>query len=140
MSKPPSLTEAQIQEQIVEGLRALGYEVLVTSARSVRQGYGADHGVPDLLVSHRSWDMAWLGLEVKRPDGPVRWSHPEQERLWRAGRTAVVRSLEDAGFAIATFAAEVLGGMRAFRVPLALLDLADRVPPNRRAEVIALGG
>lgn len=96
--KSPRLTEAALQEQIVEGLRALGYEVLVTSARSVRQGYGADHGVPDLLVGSKD-TISWFGLEVKRP-GPVEWSHGEQCRLWQEQRTAVVRSFEDAAFAL----------------------------------------
>lgn len=100
------LTEAQVQEQIVSGLRALGYVVLVTSARSFRageagRGYGADKGVPDLLVRHRSWPpAAWLAMEVKKPRA-WRWSSDEQRRLWEERALAKVHSWEEACYAIA---------------------------------------
>lgn len=69
--KPRGETEAQFQSRLVDLLRQLGVEVLVTSARRFRagadgKGYGADQGVPDLLVRLPVWPVGFmLGVELK---------------------------------------------------------------------------
>ena len=98
------LTEDQIQGQIVDGLRALGYVVLITSRRRKKcpfcgkyasGGDGADKGVPDLLVADKDdRDYTWVGLEVKRPGG--KWSSPEQKELAGQKWTARVESFDQA--------------------------------------------
>lgn len=133
-AKPPRLIEAEVQTQIVDGLRALGYEVLVTSARGRnRRETGVDHGVPDLFVTRRTWGLGMLGIEIKRPGGAVRWSHDRQRELFDGGQTAVARSLEEACFAIVMFERLTL------RFPEALSMTVERlaysVPKERRQEV-----
>jgi len=103
------MTEAELQCQIVDALRLLGCTVLVTSARSYRpaqgerRGYGADRGVPDLLVAPPGAPPSvWLGLEVKSARGRL---SPVQKALLDAGRITVVRSVTAAIRAAATFRA-----------------------------------
>lgn len=130
----PRLLEAQVQQQIVEGLQAFGYDVLVTSARSVRKGTGADYGVPDLLVTHRHWPLGMLGIEVKRPGQAVKWSSPKQRELWEGGHTAVAKSLEEACFAIAFYERLCLLFDEALRGDLN--HLGSTVPENHRAAIL----
>lgn len=101
--------EEDVQKVIVDGLRLLGYTVLVTThrvrrcqcGRWGRGDYGATKGVPDLLVRRKNWnDGVYVGLEVKGPKTPL---SREQKALLAEGGLVVVRSLEDA--------LEVLGDM-----------------------------
>jgi len=101
------MTEAELQCQIVDALRLHGCTVLVTSARSYRpatdkrRGYGADRGVPDLLVAPPyAPPSVWLGLEVKSRTGRLT---PEQRALAEAGRIVVVRSLREAFGAVLAY-------------------------------------
>lgn len=105
------MTEKALQEAIVDLLRHLGCVVLVTSARSYRaptgerRGYGADRGVPDLLVAPPFTPPGvWLGLEVKTRAGRL---SPDQKRLAEAARITVVRSLADAVDAVLAFFAGI---------------------------------
>jgi hypothetical protein len=100
----PADTEAGLQQVVVEGLRLLGFSVLVTTrhpkrcrcGRWSRADDGASRGLPDLLVTRPSWEGLWLALEVKRPaPGRARLS-PEQQLLYSAGAVIVVRSVEAA--------------------------------------------
>lgn len=105
--KMPIATEDETQTTIVQGLRAHGYLVLVTSRRAKKcwhcgqwpksgSGDGVSKGVSDLLCRRQTWPMGvWVALEVKRP-GPVKWSSKEQELLAETGDVIVVQSLEDA--------------------------------------------
>ena len=100
------VSEDQIQETIIGGLRAFGYTVLVTSNRGIRStcprcaasftafgGYGATPGVPDLIVTRNNWAIGQAMLvEVK---GPKTKLSPEQEQLRKSGRIVIVRSWED---------------------------------------------
>lgn len=109
------LTENEIQRQIVQGLTALGYVVLVTSRRVKRcrtcgnwqrGDDGATKGIPDLMVWRNGWD-GWYGLEVKSPTGKVR---PEQADLVHRGTPVViVRSWEEALAATEEHAEAVMG-------------------------------
>ena len=108
---PPIASEESVQQTIVQGLRLLGLTVLQTTVRSVKThchrcgskvsaygSYGADKGVPDLLVTSSSWPMGfWLGLEVKSASGTLR---PEQKALHDEGHIFVVRSWEEAKAAV----------------------------------------
>lgn len=116
----PHTSEESVQRTIIDGLRVhAGLTVLQTSHRvkqhrkcrscgTVTQlkpacgkcgswlpmGNGVDPGVPDLLVTRRSWPVGvWIGLEVK---GPGTRLSPEQALLLADGRIYVVRSWEDA--------------------------------------------
>ena len=92
------MTESDLQASIVSSLRKLGYTVLSTSARVSRGIRGVTKGLPDLMVTHRSWETGiWLGLEVKLPKGAIK---PEQKELLEAGRIVVVRSWDDAWRAV----------------------------------------
>lgn len=107
--KLPEPSEDDTQKVIVDGLKAYGYTVLVTTRRKLRCyhcgkvsncGDRADKGIPDLLV----WCAEFLpghmiGLEVKRP-GAVRFSSPEQKALEDAAAIIVVQSLEEALVAV----------------------------------------
>ena len=96
-------TEAEIQATIIEGLRLMQYIVLCTTHRVKRcrkcgtfpnAGYGADKGVPDLLVTHRRWPAGlFLGLEIK---GAKTALSPEQKELLDLNRIIICRSWEDA--------------------------------------------
>lgn len=95
-------TEEDVQRVIVDGLRLLGWRVLVTThrvkrcpcGRWSRGDYGATPGVPDLLVRRDGWpDGLWRGLEVKGPKTPL---SAAQKDLESRGGLTVVRSLEDA--------------------------------------------
>lgn len=99
--------EEDIQQQIVEGLSLYGYIVLQTTVRGIKArckgcgselkaygGYGADKGVPDLLVSRTDWMAGvWVGLEVKSETGRLK---PEQAELLAQNRIHVVRSFDEA--------------------------------------------
>lgn len=95
-----TMSEADVQAQIVDALRYMGHIVLVTSRQRHRcrkcgawgsGGDGCDKGIPDLLVSLD--DARWLGMEVKGPRTRV---SPEQRSLAADGRIRIVRSVEDA--------------------------------------------
>lgn len=98
-----TITEAEVQGQIIEGLTYLGYLVLTVSRRYKRcrqcgtvshHGDGVSRGTPDLLVRAHHWPLfLWLGMEVKRPGGQVR---PEQRALRDRGAIRVVCSWEEA--------------------------------------------
>lgn len=97
----PPPREDEIQRQIVQGLSALGFLVLVTSRRVKRCRHcgnwgrgddGATRGIPDLLISRPGWKR-WLGAEIKSATGKLR---PEQQDLHERGLTVVWRSWEDA--------------------------------------------
>lgn len=114
--KPPPVRECDLQATIVQGLRLLRYEVLVTSRNRqkvvcvkcglwqwpkvfsrkqkamVPLGDGCDKGIPDLLVwiSER---QGWLGLEVKGTGTAV---SEEQKRLAGEGKVCIVRTWEEA--------------------------------------------
>ncbi len=97
----PPPREDEIQKQIVQGLSALGFLVLVTSRRVKRCRHcgnwqsgkdGAARGIPDLLVSRQGWRQ-WVGAEIKSATGRLR---PEQQELHERGLTLVWRSWEDA--------------------------------------------
>lgn len=103
---PPVPSEDDVQSQIVQGLKAYGYLVLVTTRRMLKcpkcgershKGDRADKGVADLLVRKLTgWPNGlWLSLEVKK-SGPVRYSSIEQRQLVSAGDVILVQSLEDA--------------------------------------------
>lgn len=114
--KPPPVRESDLQQTIVQGLRLLRYEVLVTSRHRqkvvcvkcglwqwpkvfnrelkamVPLGDGCDKGIPDLLV----WIPergAWLGLELKGTGTAV---SAEQKRLATEGKVVIVRTWEEA--------------------------------------------
>src|SRR5215831_1437667 len=53
--------EAEIQEAIVKKLRSLGWHVIVLVCHE------AQHGLPDLYITHRSYGSRWV--EIKRPEG-----------------------------------------------------------------------
>lgn len=95
-----TMSEADVQAQIVDALRYMGHIVLVTSRQRHRcrkcgawgsGGDGCDKGIPDLLVNIGG--ATWLGLEVK---GPRTRLSPEQRFLEADGRIRIVRSVEDA--------------------------------------------
>jgi hypothetical protein len=108
-------SESQLQAQIVQGLRLLGYVVL-ECGRFVRQvrcpecsryfvptaGYGNSLGTPDLLVADPAWPHpTWVGIELKRPTtrttiGTVRGGivSKEQRDLAIAGRTVICHDLD----------------------------------------------
>jgi hypothetical protein len=104
-------SEEQIQACIIQGLELLGYLVLATPHRYKLQtcprcaqrfrptgGYGSSRGVPDILISHRTWPAGcWLGLEVKAGRTAV---SIEQQQLADAGRIILVRSWEEACAAV----------------------------------------
>ncbi|RYG36578.1 hypothetical protein EON81_09370 [bacterium] len=100
--------EASIERTIVEGLTALGYIVQTTGARAFTgradgKGYGGSKGVPDLLVTKAEWPVGCLaGLEVKTSH-KAKWSSPEQEAFWVAGRSFRVTSWEEALWALGVF-------------------------------------
>lgn len=106
VGKLPEMEEDSAQKIIVDGLRAYGLIVLVTTRRVKKcrqcgawphKGDGADKGIADLLVRHPAWPNGiWTSLECKRPDGAIRWSSPEQKQLALVGDIVVVRNLEDA--------------------------------------------
>lgn len=96
-----TVREDDVQRAIVEALRILGYEVLITSRRRRRcahcgrysaGGDGVTRGTPDLFVFDQRIG-AWRGMEVKGPNTRV---SEEQEELLRRGMVAIVRSIEDA--------------------------------------------
>lgn len=111
--KAKYLKEEDIQSAIRAELLARGYICLQTTHRTHMQvcnvcgqksrsqgGYGADYGVPDLLVSHVSWKAGvWLGLEVKGPKTPL---SPHQQELLSKQRIFVVRSVDEALQAVAS--------------------------------------
>ena len=95
-------SEDEIQGQIVQGLRALCFTVLVTTVRPKRcpqcqrwgkEGSGATKGIPDLFFSRQEWGNRLYGAEIKSATGRLR---PEQKVLADRGMTFVWRSLEDA--------------------------------------------
>ena len=100
--RAPPLKESEVQGQVCDGLEALGYQVWSTVVRGWRgsRGYGADKGVPDLLVGHPSWGVARLAVEVK---GPATKLSPEQTALFESGMLIVARSFEDAVVGIAVW-------------------------------------
>lgn len=102
-----TVTETDVQRTIVEGLRALGYEVWKTQPRGVWRksqphGTGIDKGVPDLLVGRQSWGCLRMALEVKGPKTPL---SPEQQDLYDREMLYVCRSWEDAIASLVQFEA-----------------------------------
>jgi hypothetical protein len=104
--------EEVIQSQIVGTLRSMGHLVLSTVHRVklVRcphcsqqfrppGSYGADKGVPDLIVrpgprAKQQWpDGVFAGLEVKGAKTPL---SPEQRVLQQQGAIVIVRSVDEA--------------------------------------------
>lgn len=94
-----SISEAELQRQIVEALEVMRFKVLVTTVkiRSKNPKHhrtGQSKGIPDVIISKPQWmEGIWLGLEVKSENGRVR---PEQQELARLGRIVIVRSLDEA--------------------------------------------
>lgn len=94
-----SISEAELQRQIVEALEVMRFKVLVTTVKIRSKDprhhrTGQSKGIPDLIVSKEQWIKGiWLGLEVKSENGRVR---PEQQELARLGRIVIVRSLDEA--------------------------------------------
>lgn len=87
------MTEAQLVQQIKEGLEWQGCTVLRVGQHRADKA-GSDCGVPDLLVRRSEWPYGvWLGVEVKLPTGRL---SAAQEALQQAGAIVVARSLEDA--------------------------------------------
>lgn len=104
-----TVSEADVQATIVEGLRALGYLVEITSRQRRRchhcgrwsgGGDGASKGLADLMVGRESWGWTRMALEVKGSDTPL---SPEQKELFDRGLIEVARSWEDAIAALAMF-------------------------------------
>ena len=103
--KPIEPSEDDIQAQLVDGLRAHGYEVQVTSRRAKKcrtcgtynhVGDGATKGIADLQARGRTWPKGvHVALEVKRP-GSVRWSSIDQKLLAEVGVVIVVQGLDEA--------------------------------------------
>ena len=86
------LTEAMVQDAIVEALKAHGCTVLQTNLAKGR--VIADKGVPDLIITHDGWpENAWLGMEVKKPGGKAT---PEQAALAARKRIVIVDNVFDA--------------------------------------------
>jgi hypothetical protein len=100
--------EDDVQRRVVDGLRELGYRVVVTSRRVKRchqcgawprsgTGDGVDKGLADVLARHPSWPRGlFVAVEIKRAAGRWRWSSPEQKAAFEAGDFYLARSLEDA--------------------------------------------
>lgn len=97
-----TISEASVQLMIVEGLRALGYLVEVTSRQRKRcphcdryssGGDGASKGLADLMIGRASWGAARMALEVKGSKTPL---STEQTQLYECGMICVARSWEDA--------------------------------------------
>ena len=100
-------TEEPIMQRIKTVLEMSGYTVLSTVHRHTRHtcsrckhnewhsgGYGADLGIPDLLVRHPSWSRAlWLGIETK---GTHTRLNPRQSELLAGGAIVVARSEAEA--------------------------------------------
>lgn len=110
----PDPPEEKVQEAIVRGLTAYGYQVLVTSEHRMRvccspqeggcgrwfmphTGRRCSRGVPDLLVrgtgkhGTAKWEE-FLGLEVKK--GPNATVSPEQQALADEGAIVIVWTFE----------------------------------------------
>lgn len=99
--------EEPIMQRVKTVLERCGYVVLCTVHRHTRHtcsqcshnewhsgGYGADPGVPDLLVRHPDWPEAlWLGIETK---GTHTRLNDAQKALHAAGAIVVARSEQDA--------------------------------------------
>lgn len=83
-------SEQEIQDAVVEVLRAVGCTVYTTNTHGVRRGTGVTKGVPDLLVGHKKFIVGTLiGMEVKKPKG-WKWSSVEQFEAFRNGDTNLV--------------------------------------------------
>lgn len=104
-----TVSEADSQRTIIEGLRALGYHVEVTSRVRRRcprckqfssGGDGASKGLADLMVGRDGWGPLRLALEVKGSHTPL---SPEQTDLRDRGLIEVAHSWEDAIAAVAMF-------------------------------------
>lgn len=103
--KLPLPTEDETQRVIVDGLRAYGFIVSITSRRRKKcwhcgawpkGGDGVTKGVADLLVRRPDWPVGiWVALEVKRP-GAVQFSSTEQRSATIDGSILLVQSLEQA--------------------------------------------
>ena len=106
-----NIPEWSVQQTIEEGLTWLGYLVLHTQHQYRMQtcprcqyefrptgGYGADKGIPDLLLHHPSWpDGQLMGMEVKGSKTPL----SKEQKILLAQRAIVVcRSWEDAKAAL----------------------------------------
>lgn len=96
--------EEGTQRAIIEALRWKGYTVLQTTVRfrrcqscgtyPAKAHYGADPGVPDLLVTRSTWPPAvFRGMEVKSATGKL---SPAQKDLAADERVVVVRSVDEA--------------------------------------------
>ena len=96
------IPEDDIQRTIIEGLRALSYDVRCTTVRGWKggRGYGTSKGIPDLLVTRYGWGCT-CELEVKKSaKAKVR---PEQQEYAAQGVMTIVISLDEAMAAVAAF-------------------------------------
>lgn len=80
-------SEQEIQDAIVDALRAVGCTVYTTNTHGVRRGTGVSKGVPDLLVV-TPWATrgCFIGIEIKKPFG-WQWSSYEQYFAFNRGHT-----------------------------------------------------
>lgn len=91
--------EKEVQAEIVDGLKKIGFEVWETSIRlrGKRRSWGLvvgiDPAIPDLLVGHRSWGPVRCPLEIKGEKTPL---SVEQARDFGLGLLYVARSFTDA--------------------------------------------
>lgn len=92
-------TEEQLQRDIVDYLRLYALEVKQTNLAKAKAF--ADLGVPDLIISSPAWPRwCWLGMELKTQKGKP---SPEQKRLEAADHIVIVRSVDEAMYAIRAF-------------------------------------
>jgi hypothetical protein len=107
------MRESDIERAIHEELNIRGFTCLHTSShirgKPASYATGVDKGVPDLIVTHRSWPIGvWLGVEVKTVTGRLR---PEQLNLLNEGRIIVAREPQSAVDAV-LIAHNALAGRR----------------------------
>lgn len=101
------LVEEELQRSIMDYCMARRWLCLQTSHRQLQfpcpscnslvrspRGYGANKGVPDLLIRKGDWPAwMWLGMECKGRNTKV---SPEQSSLEVLGAIVIVRTLDDA--------------------------------------------
>jgi|CXWL01.1.fsa_nt_gi hypothetical protein len=83
--------EKDVQHSIVQTLRVAGAYVKETTAYKQKGSSGVDLGIPDLLVSHPSRRLIYLGIEVKRDEKAARTQlSPSQALALQNGEYNVV--------------------------------------------------